>query len=422
MEILFNISNSDNPDVSAGKMKISGTNSTGFTCNVYARFVYSTGDVIPETLIASSVANGADFENVSLSIPTDSEGDILNGVFDFYIILKKASDSTTVQTETVTAGGPTSYPAYPTSIVTSESINLLDASFTLEDNTVTSNASGVANSRLWTITKPTILTTPGAVVTSSDASVKTHFTHLNAAFNILLVVDTVITRSGDIDLVEEYELTSQFDFTPKNPSLCPLSDCINSEIERFKDALCKAGGIDKMLASDRNRMQNLLLLIEQHQLAMTCLDYDRAQEIFDEIKAKFSCCQSTSSTQVSAYVLPDGSTPTQTAWATITPILNSFVQGTPALRWRVSGDNELRIIGKVQCPASLAGGSVTNVASGFINVSIDNMMTGMKFPAIDATGATKGFFQVESDGDLSYSPIAVSVLEFLYVNITLPLD
>ncbi len=422
MEILFNISNTDNADVPVGKMKISGTNSTGFACNVFVRFVYSTGDVIPLTQIATNIANAATFENVDLSIPVDSDGNILSGVFDYYIIFKKVSDGTTVQTVAITSGGPKSYAAFPTEIATSESINLLDASFTLEDNTVVSSASGVANSRLWTITKPTILTTPGAVVTSTASSVKTHFTHLNAAFNVLLVVDTVITREGDIDMVEEYELTTQFDFTPRDPSLCPLKDCINSEIERFKTALCRAGGIDKMLAQDRNRMQSLLLLVEQHQLAIACLDYGLAQAIYDEIKAKFTCSQSTESSAITAYILPNGSTPTQTAWETISPILNSFAQGSPALRWRVSGDNELRIIGKVQCPAGLTDLSSTIVASGFINVSIANMMTGMKFPAIDVNGNNKGYFSVDTSGDLLYSPITTSLLEFLYVNITLPLD
>lgn len=424
LRIDFNI---DNPDLAwaPGKMKISGTNPQGVNVDVYTRFVYATGDVIPETLIASNVAPAAAFSNTGLDVPVDGDDVVLSGVFTYYIILKSAGGSTVLQTISVTSGGPNpTGPNKATELSILKSLNTLEGSFTLTDQTAVSTASGVTATRDWTVTGPTVLAVPGGTFTSTTDSIKVFFNYTNVTYSVLYKLDIEYEfYTGDIDLFEYYQLSSDFEYPVKILSLCSTKTCLNTEINKFKATACRVGGFDKMSGADRARMLRLMLLLNQWELAEDCNDDASKQLVYDELVANFACCTTEDSDEIVRFTLPDGSNPVEVPWtAVVTAFTAGFLNGVPALRWRVTKDNELRILGRIQIPAGLVASSVNIVTSGFVTVSLASMPGSLLSAAIDVNGNTKGVFRLQTNGDLIFVPNATTTLEFIQVDISFPLS
>jgi len=395
-------------------MRVYGTNAVA-AADVYIRFVYSNEDIIPETLIQSNVATGSPFSYVA-PFPKDSSGNPLAGGigYIFHIIFKATGTSTVLSDVQLAAGGPTSYQAGPSSIVTDISVNLINGSFTVTDKTVLPVTSAAAYTRLWTITAPPNGPIPGATTTSSDVSFTKSFTQFNAPFSINCKIDTVITRTGTITLIEEYEIQKSFVFTPKSMSLVPFKTCLKAEFARFKKLLCV--GFDRMPMAERTKLIRLLTLLVERDTAVEMLDYDWALSILPEIKA-IQCCSSADDSVVSNFSLPDGSDPVATAWANVGSYVNGFTAGSPALKYRVTLDNELRVFGKLAIPNGLSDGSDTLISTTVLpSSSFPN-----KVPLIDANGAPAGYIY-ESAGLIYYSPIGTSVAGQLHVNFSVPLD
>lgn len=414
MEILFNISRTVAPTVPIGSMRVSGAN-PGVAADVYIRFWYNGSYVVPETLIASNVAPAGSFSYIA-AFPKGADGKPLSGVFVYDIIFKTPGTGTVLSTTTLTSGGPTSYPSFPTKLSSSIKVDLINGFFTVTDDTVLPLGAGTNHTRTWTITAPPYGVTPGAVSTGSDQSIAVSFNQFNAAFSVSHRVLTIITRLGTIDLVEEYELASAMSFTPRATSLAPYKDCIKNELARLKKLLCN--GFDRLPSADKTKLMRMLVLLAEHDVSTDVLDYDWALSIFPEIKKLTPCCAEVTESATD-FSLPNGADPVATVWANFTGFVNSFSNGIDPLRWRVDSNNELRVFGRLSIPNGLLDISDTVVSTTIL----PKPLSIHKVAVFDANGSSIGYvFVSATTGELTFSSIGVSSNQQIYVNYRVPLD
>lgn len=414
MEILFNISRTVAPTVPIGSMRVSGAN-PGVAADVYIRFWYNGSYVVPETLIASNVAPAGSFSYIA-AFPKGADGKPLSGVFVYDIIFKTPGTGTVLSTTTLTSGGPTSYPSFPTKLYSSIKVDLVNGFFTVTDDTVLATNSSTSHTRAWTITAPPYSINPGAVSTGSAQSISVSFDQFNATFSINHRVTTIITRLGTIDLVEEYELSSATSFTPRATSLAPYKDCIKNELARLKKLLCN--GFDRLPSADKTKLMRMLVLLAEHDVSTDVLDYDWALSIFPEIKKLTPCCAEVTESATD-FSLPNGDVPVATAWANFAGFVNSFANGLDPLRWRVDSNNELRVFGRLFIPTGLLDVSDTVVSTDIL----PKPLAIHKVPVFDANGSSVGYIFVNTTtGELTFSSIGVSSNQQIYLNYRIPLD
>lgn len=424
--VRFNI---NSPNFSGiGKFGIQGTNDEGVAADFYFSATLGGNTVIAETLFGSNVADGAAYSNYSFALAVDaSTGLLMTGVYTVNIIAKQVGGATVLNTYTETFGFNPYGSTRVQGLTITDSIDCINGQFTLTDATAYRTASDTTVTRSWTVTGPAVMGVGQPGVTGSDSYVTVAFAYVNVTYQAYLVSDIsyVNASGGDITLTEVHQYTlDQNYFVDCDNNLCEIKQCLYDTLASLNAAACRLGGFDKLDGNDRAKWFKLQQYLAGWQVANECQDATSRQAYYLLLKELLDCgCAE--DTAVKPFSLPDGSSPVHTVWALVgTAFQNSFVNGVPALRWRVDRDDNLQIVGKIQAPGGLVVATPYIITTGFITADISTILA-MIYPADKADGsAPLGTLRVNTSGDLIFTPgVGYSGgAEFFYVDIITPLN
>lgn len=422
--------NINDPDLAGiGKFGISGSNNEGQAADFYFSATLNGNVIYAETVFASAIADTDPYSDYStFDLATDaSNGNFMSGEYVVNIIAKQAGGSTVLNTYTETFNfAPYNATSRVQSLNLTNSIDCVQGFFTIIDST-TYPTTGITQTRAWTITPPTIMGSTGAIINGTSDFVKIFFTHTNVVYQVAFETSLSyeIASGGDIDITETHELSSNFNYTVDcDNNLGEISQCVYNELNRLKGESCRLGGFDKLNSSDRAKWECLIHELTGWHIADATLDADSKATYYQNI-VNLLGCECETDDEVKPFILPDGSSQVQTAWEeVVTVFLNSFLNGPKPLRWRVTKDNELRIFGEIQIPSGLSAGVPVVVTTGFVSASLLTDMIELESPCHSVAGMTLGSLRLDkASTDLEFTPNAnYSAIEFMYVNLLLPLD
>lgn len=422
----LNVSNPELPGL--GKFGIVGTNTNLFQANFTFEVIVDSVIVVAETNIATGVNPAAAYSHYLISIPVEaSTGKLLPGVYTINIRAYKTSDSSLLAIYTETFGFNPYGSTRTSSLKIKKETNGTEGFFTLTDESVYRTASDTTVTRSWSVAGPTVAGVPSPTTTGSSTFIKRYFEYVNVTYQVLFKANiSYVIANANITVAEAHQLKSDFSyFIDTQNNLCEVKQCLYDTLAGFDASACRLGGFNKLSAADQ---QKWLALQQYHlgwQVANDCGDTDNRQAFFLKIK-KLLKCECPESTDVTAFVLPDGSEQVQTAWEIITTVfIPSFVNfsGLP-LRWRIDRDNRLHLIGRIQVPNGLVVSTEYVVTTGWIpTAKVASILPFIKYEVFDVAGKPIGALRVDANSDLLFTPNNQYVgVEFVNINVLIPLD
>ena len=300
----FNVTtDTDAQSSTAGKFVFTDTSDyTGITLtNITGSFTVTYPD--GNQYIGSGDINPSSSLTFTLNIPTDSNGDYLEGTYTFlYTVVIGGNVSAGTYSNTVSFKYCKTLPDTATVDLIAD---CLCAKLSVTDNT--SYGSYTTISRLYTVTPPPSLGMSAGVFTSSTFSYTDSPFYTGVYYLTVDVATTYVSTNtvGTVTVKERLEDSSNKIDIQCDIDLCGLTDCINDFRNDVAAEANARGGYAKLPASLSEKVEVINGKLIDFNNNAKCGNSTKAAALYQEIKDLLSCnCGCSSTTNTSRIITP----------------------------------------------------------------------------------------------------------------------